>query len=81
MNKLKLTGQHLARVFKSRCGHVCVCHAISRTTRIRHLCRKPNVLSCHRCLIKTGVEKNEQHLNIDQSFDHQMSLNKSKLWY
>jgi len=31
------------------------------------------VLSCHRCLINTGVEKNEQHLNIDYNFDHQMS--------
>jgi hypothetical protein len=32
------------------------------------------VLSCHRCLINSGVEKNEQHLNIDKNFDHQMSL-------
>jgi hypothetical protein len=23
------------------------------------------VLSCHRCLIKTFFEKNEQHLNVD----------------
>ncbi len=25
--------------------------------------------------------KNEQHLNTDQNFDHQMSLSKSKCWY
>ncbi len=24
---------------------------------IRHLCRKTTALSCHRCLIKNGVEK------------------------
>jgi hypothetical protein len=38
-------------------------------------------LSCHGCLIKTGVEKNKQHLNIDWNFDHQMSLSKSRCWY
>jgi len=27
------------------------------TAHIRHQCRKTTVLSCHRCLIKTGVEK------------------------
>ncbi len=27
------------------------------TAHIRHQCRKTNVLSCRRCLIKTGVEK------------------------
>jgi hypothetical protein len=25
--------------------------------RIKHQCRKTTVLSCHRCLINTGVEK------------------------
>ncbi len=25
--------------------------------------------------------KNEQHLNMDQNFDHKMSLSKSKCWY
>ncbi len=30
-----------------------------------HLCRKTTVLSCHRCLINTGFENNEQHFNID----------------
>jgi hypothetical protein len=29
----------------------------------------------------TGVEKNEQLLNVDYNFDHQMSLGKSKCWY
>jgi hypothetical protein len=32
----------------------------NRTTRIRHQCKKTTVLSCHRCLINTGVKKNEQ---------------------
>ncbi len=31
--------------------------ASNRTVRIRHQCRKTTVLSCHRCLINTGVEK------------------------
>ena len=43
--------------------------------------RKTAVLSCHRLLINSGVEKNEQHLNMDQNFDHQMSLSKSKCLY
>ena len=38
---------------------------------------KTAVLSCHRCLINTGVEKNEQHLNVDQNSDHKMYLSKS----
>jgi hypothetical protein len=29
----------------------------NRTTHIRHQCRKTTVLSCHRCIINTGVEK------------------------
>ncbi len=33
----------------------CVC--CNRATHIRHQCRKTTVLSCHRCLINTGVEK------------------------
>ncbi len=36
------------------------------------------LLSCHRCLINTGVEKNEQLLNKYYNFDHEMSLSKSK---
>ncbi len=53
----------------------------NRTAHIRHQCKKTIVSSCHRCLIKNGVEKNEQPLNIVQNFDHQMSLNKRKCWY
>ncbi len=49
--------------------------------RIRHQCRKTTVLTCHRFLINTGVEKNEQHLNIEKNFYHHMSLSKSKCWY
>ncbi len=30
---------------------------LNRTAHIRHQCRKTIVLSCHRCLINTGVEK------------------------
>ncbi len=51
----------------------------NRTAHIRHQCRKTTVLSCHRCQINTGVEKNE--LNMDLNFDHQMSLSKSKSWF
>ncbi len=29
----------------------------NRRAHIRHQCRKATVLSCHRCLINTGVEK------------------------
>jgi hypothetical protein len=29
----------------------------NRTMGIRHQCRIMNVLSCHRCLINTGIEK------------------------
>jgi hypothetical protein len=48
----------------------------------QHICRKTTLLSCHRCLINTGVEKIEQHLNIiDLNFDREMSLSKSKCWY
>jgi hypothetical protein len=43
--------------------------------------KESNCPSCHRDLIKPGVEKNEQHLNIDYNFDQQMSLSKSKCWY
>ncbi len=38
------------------------------TARIRHKCRKATVLSCNRCLINTGVEKNEHYLDIDLNF-------------
>jgi hypothetical protein len=29
----------------------------NRTTNIRHLYKKTTVLSCHRCLINTGIKK------------------------
>jgi hypothetical protein len=32
-------------------------YSANRTARIRHRCRKTTVLSCHRCLINTGVKK------------------------
>ncbi len=55
--------------------------SVNRTAHIRHQWRKTTVLSCHRCLINTGVEKNGLCLNINQNFDHPMSLSKSKCWY
>ena len=42
----------------------------NRTAHIRHPYRKTIVLSCHRCLINTGVEKNEQNLSIYYNIDH-----------
>jgi hypothetical protein len=35
----------------------CVLNHHNLTMHIRHQCRKTTFLSCHRCLIKTGVEK------------------------
>jgi hypothetical protein len=54
---------------------------INRRAHIRNQCRKATVLSFHRCLINTGIEKTEQLSNIDYNFDHQMSPCKSKCWY
>ncbi len=43
---------HLTMVTKT------IQHCLSkRGANLRHLCRKTIVLSCHGCLIKTGVEK------------------------
>jgi len=47
-------------------------------THIRHLCRKTTVLSCHICLINTGIERS---LDMDVNFDQQMSLSKKKCWF
>ncbi len=44
-----------------------------------HQCRKTPVSSFHRCLINTGVEKNEQYLNRDYSFDHRRLSNRDRL--
>jgi len=38
--------------------------ACNRTAHIRHLCRKTTVLSSHRCHINTGVEKNNNRLEL-----------------
>ncbi len=53
----------------------------NRTASIRHRCRKTTVLRCHRRLISTGVEKNEQRLNVGYNIYHLRSLIKSKCWY
>jgi len=58
--------------------HLC---SVSEQYVFRHLFRKKNVLSCHRCLIHFGIEKNEQHLNIDLKFDNQMAPSKRECWY
>ncbi len=50
------------------------------TAHTIHQGRKITVLSCHRCLINTGV-KNEPHFNKENNFAHKMSLSKSKCWY
>ncbi len=50
------------------------------TACIRHQYSKITILSSHRCLINTGIEKNEPHLDIDWSFNHPMSLGESKCW-
>jgi hypothetical protein len=50
----------------------------NETAHIRNIFMKTTVLCYHICPPFTGVEKNEQHLNIDYSFDHQTSLSKKK---
>jgi hypothetical protein len=43
---------------------------------------KTTVLSCHRYLINTGVEKILQlNIYIYNNIEHQMSVSKSKCWY
>ncbi len=52
----------------------------NRTANIRHQCRKITLLSCHRCLINTGVEKmNNISLQI-LTFYHPIFRSKSKCW-
>jgi hypothetical protein len=52
----------------------------NRTAHIRHQCSETTVLTCQRCVINTGIEKNEQCLDIDENFYHLMSFSKSKCW-
>ncbi len=47
-NEMQQHTQH-----EQQCYNVCR----NGTVHIRHQCRKTTVLSCHRCLINTGVEK------------------------
>jgi hypothetical protein len=54
---------------------------LNRKAHIRQQRMKTTVLSCHRCLINTSIETNEQHFNINWKIDHKMSLSKSKCWY
>jgi hypothetical protein len=39
--------------------------SFNRTAHIRQQCREEIFLSCHKCLINTGVEKNDPRINID----------------
>ena len=39
------------------CDYIKNIFAKNRTACIRHQCKKTTVLSCHRCIINTGVEK------------------------
>jgi len=73
-----------------RASYHCRCHSresgrgqfwINGTGHIRYWGRKTIILSCHICLINSGVEKNEHHLNMDYNLYHQMSLSKSKCYY
>ncbi len=61
---------------------VCLISTVNGTAHIRHQCRKtasclkpPQISNQLWCL------KNEQYLNMDKNFDHQMSLSKSKCLY
>jgi hypothetical protein len=65
------SGRHIPYIFLSFLGlpnlgsKPYIFWIFNRTACIRHQCKKATALSCHRCLINSGVEKNEQHLNID----------------
>jgi len=54
MNEENISVDEMA-VDKMTLDEMPCCH--NGTVRIRHQCRKTTVLSCHRCLINTGVEK------------------------
>jgi hypothetical protein len=41
----------------AECQYNDSCSCANRTVHIEHQCRKTTVLSCHRCLMMTGVEK------------------------
>jgi hypothetical protein len=56
---------HWCLLFAIYIGEMLMLAKANGTAYIRHQCRKATVLSCHRCLVNTGVEKNELNLNID----------------
>ncbi len=47
------------------CGRSWQLIYLNRTAHIRHQCRKTAVLNFQMCFVYTGVEKMNQHLNID----------------
>ncbi len=58
----------------------------NRTARISYQCRKTNVISCHRCLINTGVEEKNIYIydkNISQlkasSHENKMCQDNNKI--
>ncbi len=58
-NGLAYAGIYLINIFGINAATIFrkLDHFINATVRIRHQCRKNTVLSCHRCLINSGVEK------------------------
>jgi hypothetical protein len=54
--------------------------SFNRTGHIRHQCRKTTVLSCHICLINTGVEKMNT-INYKLELGPPDVSTKSKCWY
>ena len=67
------------RIKLARLSHSCLCLIIEQCildNNAGNNCLKlPQMSNKHWCW------KNEQHLNINDNFDHQMSLSKSKCWY
>jgi hypothetical protein len=53
-------GRQSADIYGTTVDHK---HQQYRTPQIRHQCKETTDLSCHRCLINTGVEK--ININID----------------
>ncbi len=64
-DRVKIRGERMSLWTGVKLKKVFMLVQADRTTRIRHQCMKTTVSSCHRFLINTGVEKNEQHLNIE----------------
>jgi hypothetical protein len=53
--KVKNIAKKKSKTAKAKAGYYKI--ELNGTAHIRHQCWKTTVLSCHRCLIKMGVEK------------------------